>query len=168
MPSIAQQDYLRPSGKALTDCHLLAALAHNIQQGTIFDTIMTVVTLGETDQIRPYSVDSAGYIYLYYPYDAEAVSIQITYTQTQYEGLAAIQDTAGGYYDIPVLALRGGYLAEDVVLDDELTIGGKKIAATVKDGHLVNIAISEVEYNGTEISWEDAQKLIGVRCVDND
>lgn len=173
MPQIAQQDYLRPQGKTQYDCHLLAALAHNIQQGTIFDTIMSYIN-GDEEKVNmrisllQEVADTQTDIYYYDSVSTVMDLISITYTQTQYEGLAAIQDAFEGWDAVPELEKDDGFLY-DTLSGDYVTTGGKKLIPTIgEDGLLSDIEISTQEYPGTEISWEDAQKLIGLPCSPND
>ena len=168
MPSIAQQDYLRPQGKSLNDCHLLAALAHNIQQGTIFDTIIDLYEGGDKSYspIIGHFPDSQSLFF----YDATAEEIQkvsIPYTQTQYEGLAAIQDKQeGGYDQLPSLTKDSGHLYDYSLNGMYICIGGKYREVTT-DGNqkIASLVISDESAapdTYIDISWDDAQKLIGL------
>ena len=164
MPTIAQQDYLRPQGKHTnSDCHLLAALAHNLLQGTLFDTIMVIDYAGEVDEARPIATDGRN-VYFYDAMNGEIAQMGVEFTQTQYEGLAAIQDAADDYTGIPGLGADNdtNLLAETVLGLGAIGVGGKILEATVADGVLVGLSISEQSYPDVEITWEDAQKLIGL------
>lgn len=178
MPSIAQQDYLRPRCKSVNDCHLLAALAHNIQYGTIFDTIIVFEAItGDDDETRPIAYDAdhgAGANVIYYnSANGEVSTIAVPYTQTQYEGLAAIQDGVNDYETIPALIAIRGHLVDEVS-GEYVCVDDKFLSVTVSDDNkIATIAISdESAVEGQEewenISWEDAQKLIGLPVTDND
>ena len=173
MPSIAQQDYLRPQGKSLSDCHLLAALAHNVQQGTIFDTIVSYINVDfEPDNAKViaanYFQPPFAYLHIYDAANSTMETISITYTQTQYEGLAAIQDAEEDWSVIAKLA--DGYNGVDGLYDVKgggwICVGGKKILPTVTNGKIVELSLSNetppVEDSFYNLSWEDAQKLIGL------
>lgn len=171
MPSIAQQDYLRPSGKSVYDCHLFAALAHNIQQGTVFDTVFEMINGdGDTEIDRvlsytPYTTEKN--IYYCDTVDVGIKSFTLEHTQTQYEGLAAIQDAAEYYDNIPALEVKNGFIYDDNVAEGYICVEGKKLAVTVADDSTIAaLAISDESpteaQNFVNISWEDAQKLIGL------
>lgn len=166
MPSIAQQDYLRPQGKSLNDCHLLAALSHNIQHGTIFDTIINFINGDEESvNVRPLQVtDEPKEIYYFDSFNSEISRITIEYAQTQYEGLAAIQDAAEHWDVIPAFNNADGYLSEDELGAGVIGVDGKNLAVTVTNGIITALSISNESGSGTDISWEDAQKLIGLPC----
>ena len=166
MPSIAQQDYLRPQGKYLYDCHLLAALAHDLEQGTIFDSIIGFINSDDEQvYVRPIAITDteAKSIWYWDSFAPSVSSFDIDYTQTQYEGLAAIQDADNDYTSLPELETDSdGYLYATVGNDTLVTVGGKKLAVTVSDDDTIAaLAISNEEYSGFEITWEDAQNLIG-------
>ncbi len=166
MPQIAQQDYLRPSGKSINDCHLLAALAHNIQQGTIFDTLIEAINANAAREIsrivayNPADEDCATVFYCD-TVNTTIAALEICYNSIQYEGLAAIQDARETFDYIPAFRAEGGLLFET---EDSEYVGvdGKKLAVTVKDGKIAALTISEENDTDVDISWEDAQKLIGL------
>lgn len=164
MPQIAQQDYLRPSGKSIKDCHLLAAFAHSIAHGTIFDVIFSYEGDYGLVENRIINKDRHNNLFFMDTDDRSHKTIYVIYTQTQYEGLAAIQDADNSYTSVPVLETDSdGYLFAIVDNDKLVTVGGKKLAVTVSDDDTIAaLAISNDEYSGFEITWEDAQKLIGL------
>ena len=176
MPSIAQQDYLKISCQGTRDCHLLAAIAHNVKQGTLFETVISIITGdGRTFFTRPdaYRVGQMGdvevaLVYFKDPSNPDFEKAQIYYNQTQYEGLAAIQDAINVHTEIPSIDQQEhGLFTHDS--DNYVCVNGKYLVPEIsEDDKLLGITISEESpAAGTDfinISWEDAQKLIGVSC----
>ena len=163
MPSIAQQDYIKIEGKSYNDCHLLAGLAKALQLGTIFDAIINYVDADDdVESVRVINVTN-NFIATYSFQSPGMVDWEIVYTTAQYEGLAAIQDALGIYTEVPDISYDADtYFLREEIDGTLLCVDGKKLIATVADGKLTALAISDEEFEGTEISWEDAQKLIGL------
>lgn len=171
MPSIAQQDYLRivathPSDIPWTVCEVLAGLAGAIAKGTIFDVVIEHQgTDGSFNFVRPFAVSLSSTINTISAWDvfnAGPILYEIEYTQTQYEGLAAIQDATEEYDEVPELMWASDYLQDSN--GKFICVGGKKLSLIVTDSNTIQaLAISDVEdADGLNISFEDAQKLIGL------
>lgn len=188
MPSIAQQDNLRLEAKfgdGRGDYGLQLQLLNAIERKTIFDVIYTIKQEsldGGTSfmEMRPQASaveNSDGekvYGIIFPPVlSQEFLTISIKNTAEQLSGLSAIQQAAD-YYDVLDLAqveLNGvNYLISESDVGS-ICVEGKMLAITVgeDDGEgfapILTIQQSEVVPPSgtiTNISWEDAQKLIGV------
>lgn len=189
MPGIAQQDYLRleaKSGDGTGDYGLQLQLLNAIERKTIFDVIYRIKTEsldGRTlfTEMRPQASavenrDGGKVWMVLFPADItqHPLVFRIANTAEQLSGLSAIQQAAD-YYD--------GLDFSQAELDGvNYLVGGKAAGSICVDGKMLAITLGE--YNGedyapivtiqqsevappsgtiTNISWEDAQKLIGVR-----
>ena len=187
MPSIAQQDNLRleaKSGDGRGDYGLQLQLLNAIERKTIFDVIYRIKEEsldGGTSfmEMRPQAStvensDGGKVCEVIFPADLTQQSLvfRIANTAEQLSGLSAIQQSAD-YYDILAflqVELDGvNYLFEDTA--GSICVEGKMLAITLGEDNgedyapIVTIQQSEVAPPGrtiTNISWEDAQKLIGV------
>lgn len=171
MPSIAQQDYkiIAPKeGRGFNnDAAALGELKKSILNGIGFDCIIkdTVAYDGDFNRVLGfYPNGNTADVWSFG--NSEVLTINMKYTVAQYEGLAAVQeqmDEASGLMSIvPSLTVNGDKLQEDsegyyicvdnkylIVTGDE-TVTALTIAETGPTEHFVNI------------TWEDAQKLIGL------
>ena len=188
MPQAAQQEYIRleaKSGDGRGDYGLQLQLINAIERKTIFDVIYAIKTEsldGGTSvlEMRPQasgvrSGDGKKEYMVVFPAVAsqQAIIFGITNTAEQLSGLSAIQQAAD-YYDSLDFAqadLDGvNYLIEENAAGS-ICVEGKMLAITVGEdvdgiAPIVTIQQSEVAPPSgtiTNISWEDAQKLIGVR-----
>lgn len=174
MPQIAQQDYLRvPHINGIVwdnDMRLLAGLVKGIETKTFFDIVVSWETDG--DIIEDRTIGYSIYDDTIFIGGASIVTIDFEYTATQYEGLAAVQEARaedeGEYVDeAPALQKDSdGFLMEvnsgSFICDED----GHKIIATIADGTLKTVAISdETEVAGLFIPFEEIEKLIGLDCV---
>lgn len=188
MPSIAQQDNLRleaKSGDGRGDYGLQLQLLNAIERKTIFDVIYRIkaesLDGGTTFmEMRPQvggveNSDGQKVYAVIFPavLSQQPLVFRITNTAEQLSGLSAIQQAAD-YYDGLSFAqaeLDGvNYLIEDNAAGS-ICVDGKMLAITLGEDNgedyapIVTIQQSEVAPPSgtiTNISWEDAQKLIGV------
>lgn len=162
IPSIVQQNYLKIEGKSIYDCHLRAGLAKAIQNGTIFDVLITYSHNNDVATCRILSVEAEN-VYIFSTFEGDTVPINISFTATQYEGLAAIQDSIDDYSAIPKFEeYEGGFLNETALGTGFVGVNGNKLSVTVDDGKIAALVISDEENAEIDISLEDAQKLIGL------
>lgn len=178
MPQIAQQDYLRIKPvnglTVVTDAAALGQMRKAVESGTIWDCIVENLTGGEDEPnygkvigyISPNEFGLAT-VSVFDPQNDEAQVVSLYYSITQYEGLAAIQAglRAEGYdiSEVPKLSYDAGLREADggtlVSVDRHYLIPG------IDSGRIVSLSIGEEihsEYEITNITWEDAQKLIGL------
>ena len=188
MPSIAQQDNLRleaKSGDGRGDYGLQLQLLNAIERKTIFDVIYRIKaeSLDEGTlfmEMRPQAItvknsDGGKVCGVIFPVGLtpQPLVFSIANTAEQLSGLSAIQQSAD-YYDGLSLseAELGGvnYLVEEYAAGS-ICVEGKMLAITVGEddgeGHAPILTIQQSEVTPpsgtiTNISWEDAQKLIGV------
>lgn len=182
MPSIAQQDYIviKISQKRYFqyDAEAMAKIAGAISRNTLFDCLIENID----DAQVPYYFKPVGYmpkdktLYYYDAANADMEGMDIPYSESQYQGLAAIQHAIDEKYglmqNLPSLESDG----EDYSLNVATTQGniyvcvnGKKIITTVVEGKIKALSLSETGPAADErfvnITWEDAQKLIGLTLV---
>lgn len=171
MPQIANQDYniVAPqyADTVDRDAAALSVLAGHLERGTIFDVLIENGVDNPDGIARVVSVKDT-IIFIVSPVSGP-INIDADYTPSQYEGLAAVQKACEMTDDLPGLSTYNGYLSQS---QDEifLCVDGKLIAAEV-DGNdkLASISISNespaADADWVNISWEDAQKLIGLPIV---
>lgn len=189
MPSVAQQDNLRleaKSGDGRGDYGLQLQLLNATERKTIFDVIYRIKAEsldGGTSfmEMRPQasaveSRDGGKVCGVIFPagLTQQPLVFRIKNTAEQLSGLAAIQQAADYYEELSLTQaeLDGvNYLIEEKAAGS-ICVEGKMLAITVgeNDGQgfapILTIQQSEVAPPSgtiTNISWEDAQKLIGVR-----
>ena len=175
MPQIAQQDYkvIAPKeGRAVVvDAAALAELKKAILAGIGFDCIVEtakdegVSCLGRIEGLY---ADASCFAFLDM-FNSELSVFGLEYTVTQYQGLAAVQEaideTLGVMNAFPAFSTDDSYLIEDgervlVCVDGKfLTVTG---SATIE---ALTIAETGPTENFVNITWEDAQKLIGLPLV---
>lgn len=189
MPQAAQQEYIRleaKSGDGRGDYGLQLQLINSIERKTIFDVIYAIKResldggtffyesrpqtsgFGYRDGKKEYGVvfPAVG--------SQQPIIFEIKNTAEQLSGLSAIQQAAD-YYDglsFSQAELDGvNYLVEKNAAGS-ICVDGKMLAITLGEDNgedyapIVTIQQSEVAPPSgtiTNISWEDAQKLIGVR-----
>lgn len=175
MPQIAQQDYIRVApkiGRGLNDDAVaLAQLAGHLERGTLFDVLLsdypengslTRVAFFVTDTRQIGFIDSD---------DFSVSAIAVNFSEKQYEGLSAVQlaideYTHGPEQALPLLTTQGQWLMED---NDSIFIcvDGYKLDVDTNEGKLMRLSISQNKPDPdnddwVNITWEDAQKLIGL------
>mgnify|MGYP003300459813 CR=1 FL=1 len=178
MPQIAQQDYLyiRPvnASTVSTDAAALGQLRRAVDNGTIWDCVIKNpfvfdgiagpnwgrVIGAYTEASRRVTIWDAG--------NDEAGVISLLHTQLQYEGLAAIQaslkENGNPVDEIPDLGTANGYLGE-LSYGNYVAVDGHYIIPTITDNKIASLSIGEQISEGDDfinITWEDAQKLIGL------
>lgn len=177
MPQIAQQDYLyiKPEIAVVVgdDAAALGQLKRAMDNGTISDCLVCVpaylaggVTEQNLSKVLSYSPES-GRILCLDSLNQQRI-IYVVYSQQQYEGLAAIQkgENEKGY-EVP--ALPSLISVNEYLQDDEtsayICVEGKYLIGYTDDNdNLEKIVKSDVDAEGrfVNITWEDAQKLIGL------
>lgn len=169
MPQIAQQDYniIRPVvGPTINaDAPAIAKLVENIERGTIFDCLLFNAG-GNNDEYSCVLGANRGAIGFFSVGDNATGIIEFgSLSVEQWQGLAAVQIAAGAT-DIPNLEGYQGFLTEDN-RGSFVCVGGKKLSYTVNDGgYILAVSVSELSPSENDrvadISFEDAQKLIGL------
>lgn len=183
MPQIAQQDYLRIKPvnglTVVTDAAALEQMRKAVESGTIWDCIVENLTGGEDESnygkvigyISPNEFGLAT-VSVFDPQNDEVQVVSLYYSTTQYEGLAAIQAglRAGGYdiSEVPILSVDVGLLREGDG-GTLVSVDGHSLIPNVDSARIVSLSIGEkinpAEESFTNITWEDAQKLIGLPIV---
>lgn len=171
MPQIAQQDYKEIRAKAgriiSIDAAALAEIKKSFLNGTIFDCILMDYD-GSWDFQRVLSAWEDGVIY-FDLLNAEISTIELPYTPTQYQGLAAVQNAIDEkvepMVEIPQLSYEDEYLME--IGGDFICVDGKYLIITTDSGNILKtLIIAETGptpgIGFVNITWEDAQKLIGL------
>ena len=189
MPSIAQQDYIviKPKQERATkdDAAAMAQLAgikERDGQLGFFDVLINKPIVSEGVTIEQYSRVIATYgdkprtrpisLTVYEGTNDEIVNLAVDYSQKQYQGLAAVQEAIdekyGGMNILPVLLTQQvtNYLQEED-MGGYICVDNKYLIATV-DGEDKLISLTMADTGPIEpdafvnITWEDAQKLIGL------
>lgn len=188
MPQVAQQDYLRLGTKSeigAVDYGLQLQLLNAIERKTIFDVTYMIKAEsldGGTSfiEMRPQASgvensDGQKVYMVMFPavLSQQPLVFRIKNTAEQLSGLSAIQQAADYYGELSLAQaeLNGvNYLISESVVGS-ICVEGKMLAITVgeDDGEgfapILTIQQSEVAPPSgtiTNISWEDAQKLVGV------
>lgn len=181
MPQIAQQDYLyiKPvnANVVANDAAALGQLRGAIDKGTIWDCIIFFPCDNEGEdypnisKVLSYNPDK---ITIYDNSADKTAIINVPYTQQQYEVLAAIQreSISNGYDEpstirLPALSLSGS--DRDTLTDSNtgcyICVDSHILKGIKKDSYLDSLTlgeqISELQ-DYINITWEDAQKLIGL------
>ena len=164
MPQVAQQDYNVVKCKSDKDAAAYARLVRATELNTILDTLIDrTAEQNGISKVLAWNpqTNAVGYID---GDDMEITYYSLPYTATQYEGLAAIQDAIDDYSDIPQFEEdEGGFLNETALGAGVVGVDGKKLSVTVSDDDkIAALSISDEEGADVDISWEDAQKLIGL------
>lgn len=173
MPQIAQQDYkvIAPKeGRIFSgDAAALVEIKKSILNGTIFDCLIkdTLVSDGDINRILGLYPDGTSISY-YSQADGNIMTVELPYTVTQYQGLAAVQEALDKEIsiqtNIPLLTKR----MDNVHLGDDnsttfICVDGKFLTVTGSGTiEALTIAGTGPSENFVNITWEDAQKLIGL------
>lgn len=176
MPQIAQQDYkvIAPKeGRSFnTDAAALAELKKSILNGIGFDCLLknTLSDEGTLDRVIGLYQDGSE-IYAFDTGDGEIYHIIAPYTVTQYQGLAAVQEAEDETIELqtqlPVLTRNW----DNIHLSDDnnaafICVGGKYLTVTGSETiEALTIAETGPTGNFFNITWEDAQKLIGLPLI---
>lgn len=174
MPSIAQQDYLNISGKGINDAKAIGAINNAIKRGTVFDIVFRISCSGKEVATKIAAIGKNGdnWEAVFFDY-ATTTALRLSwvqfrdYSDSQFAGLYAIQEAEGNYADLPSLSKTENHLVDNNE-GEPITVNGKYVIPTVENDTLVSVQMSDEEYDGIEVAWEDVQKLIGVFCGDND
>lgn len=170
MPQIAQQDYkvIAPKeGRSLVgDAVAVGELKRSVLNGIAFDCLLKDILADEGTLDRVLGLyEDGSEIYAFNTGDGEIRHMEIPYTITQYQGLAAVQDAMDEEYGlmpaIPVLANSGHLEVDDPTF--AICVDGKYLTVT-GDSTIEALAIAETgpTEDFVNITWEDAQKLIGL------
>lgn len=182
MPQVAQQDYLRIApkiGRGIDrDAAGLARIKQLMQRGTIFDAQITTFFEQDTED----SGDIGRVLYsfadtnlsIYDGYNGEILTLTLSHTAEQYEGLSAVQLAEDDYLGevvtvLPKLSISNTFLndAEQAVI---ICVDDCKLIPTASGGNLASLSISQDKVDPdnddfVNITWEDAQKLIGLPII---
>lgn len=173
MPQIAQQDYKVIAPKEgrgfLKDAAALGELKKSVLNGTILDCLIKDTIDRDGDVNRVLGFYPIGTSVSIYSHANEVIeNIELPYTVEQYEGLSSVQnnmdEVVGLMYKIPEFTVTNGHLE----VDDPsvfICVDGKYLTVTVSA--FDNIEALTIAENGpaedfVNITWEDAQKLIGL------
>lgn len=173
MPQIAQQDYKviapKPGRAFNVDAAALGELKKAVLNGIGFDCIVkdTITSDGDYNRVLGFYPDGSVVDVWSFP-NSQVLTIEISPTVTQYQGLAAVQNAIdeeiGLMTAIPEL-IDNDHLAESSS-SYAICIDGKYL--TITGGETIE-ALTIAETGPTEdfvnITWEDAQKLIGLPLV---
>lgn len=175
MPQIAQQDYkvIAPKyGRDFgNDAAALGELRRSILNGIGFDCLIKDTLSREGDISKVLAFYSVGNLVAVYSVaNTEIENYEIPYSVEQYEGLSAIQlaeDEHRGRIEnyLPTLEDAGHLMVSDN--GDAICVDGKYLTVTADPvtSHIKALAIAEngpSDDNFINITWEDAQKLIGL------
>lgn len=152
-----------------TDAAALAELKKSILNGIGFDCLIKDILNNEGTLDRVLGLyEDGSLIFAFNAGDGEIYHIEIPYTVTQYQGLAAVQEAMDEEYglmdSLPQLR-NSGHLGIDgtvipICVDDKyLTVTGSETIEAL------TIAETGPTENFVNITWEDAQKLIGLPLV---
>lgn len=175
MPQIAQQDYkvIAPKeGRSFNaDSAALAELKKSILNGIGFDCLIkdTIADDGDINRVLGFYPDGSAASY-YSLAEGEVIkTIVLDYTVTQYQGLAAVQnamDDIGLQASLPTFEKEDSHLLASADDDVRVCVDGKYLTV-IGDETIEALTIAETGPTGNfiNISWEDAQKLIGLPLV---
>lgn len=178
MPQIAQQDYKVIAPKLgrefFADAAALGELKKSILNGIGFDCLLKdtlAADSGTLDRLLSFYEDGSYVMYVNVS-DSEIKFSDLPYTVTQYQGLAAVQNAEDEWNEAPVTslpqlsAIRTG--SGSLVLGESeeglnICVGGKYLTVT-GDATIEALTIAETgpAEGFINITWEDAQKLIGL------
>ena len=177
MPQIAQQDYIyiRPvnANTVQNDAAALGQLKKAMESGTAWDCLIIDYSIYEEGiehlgkVLGVYKEPVGGSLYLLDGNGGQIVECVLSNTTTQYEGLAAIQVglKAGGnpISEVPNLMNVGGLQEADG--GNFVSVDGCYLIPTIDSARIVSLSIGDKIPEGADfinITWEDAQKLIGL------
>lgn len=175
MPQIAQQDYKviapKPGRDFKKDAAALGELKRSILNGIGFDCLIKDTLALEGDFSRVLGLYPDGSVVAVYSIpEHQNKEYEMPYTVEQYEGLSSVQNAIDVYGLARVLPLltKG---QDNVHLNEDdsgyfICVDGKYLIVT-GESNIEALAIAE---NGpseyfVNITWEDAQKLIGLPLV---
>lgn len=174
MPQIAQQDYkvIAPKeGRAFgADAAALAELKKSILNGIGFDCLIkdTVSGDGDINRVLGFYLNGSA-VSLYSLADGEITTYDLVYTVPQYQGLAAVQnamDDKGLQNFLPAFERVDTHLQASASDDMSVCVDGKYLTVTGSETiETLSIAETGPTENFVNITWEDAQKLIGLPLV---
>lgn len=181
MPSIAQQDYkiIAPKqGRSFAeDAAALGELKKAILNGIGFDCIIKDTVAGDGDFNRVLGFYPGGELAdVWSVTDSVKLTIAMPHTVIQYQGLAAVQEAIDEYDGTlleKVPAFAGIYvdgIEKSVLVSDDMgyyiCVDGKYLIITFDYATDFIISFEKAESGPAEgfvnITWEDAQKLIGL------
>lgn len=174
MPSIAQQDYIVIKTSAslrpfTIDAAALSQIAGCISRGNIYDCLLQNYDGNDEYFTRIIAfAPSSKTIFFYQWTSGEVDNAEVSYTVTQYQGLAAVQEAEDEILGEVMLALPALKTADSHLIEKEngypICADSKFLIPAVSDGKLASLTIAETgPVNGfVNITWEDAQKLIGL------
>lgn len=176
MPSIAQQDYKviapKPGRDCSTDAAALGELKKAVLNGIGFDCLLKDIAAdeGTLGRILGFHEDSFS-VDVWDAANSQSVNIELPCTVTQYQGLAAVQQAVDEKYglmgSLPLLTtVSHNYLSEDD-LGGHICVDNKYLIITVGEGgKLTSLTMADTGPSQSDtfvnITWEDAQKLIGL------
>lgn len=178
MPQIAQQDYKviapKPGRDCSTDAAALGELKKAVLNGIGFDCLLKDIAAdeGTLGRILGFHEDSFS-VDVWDAANSQSVNIELPCTVTQYQGLAAVQqaiDEQEGMMDrLPVLTADGNhYLAEDD-FGGYICVDNKFLLASPINMKIASLTMADTGPGEGDdfvnITWEDAQKLIGLPLV---
>lgn len=187
MPSIAQQDYIiiaPKEGRALNqDAAAMGQLKKAVLNGTSFDCLLKHFQepLANTlDRVLGIGIDGSSggaAIHISNIADNSVEVLELLYTPEQYSGLATVQEAEDielgeVLTEMPSLVKANSGLIENILVENAggylICVNGKYLIVTGEET-ITALAISDEgpgESDGfVNISWEDAQKLIGLPIV---
>lgn len=174
MPSIAQQDYIviktSASPRPFTiDAAALSQIAGCMSRGNIYDCLLQNYDGNDEYFARIIAFAPSSKTIFYYEWNSgEMDSIEVDYTVTQYQGLAAVQEAEDEIEGEVMLALPALGTADSHLIEEEndypICVDGKFLIPAVSGGKLASLTIAETGPGEgfINITWEDAQKLIGL------
>lgn len=176
MPQVAQQDYIKvvpKEGRNITaDAAAMAQIVGLMNRGTIMDAEMIVSWFG-TGYYKAKCIAYGKNEIAYFdsPDLGEVRLVDVDFTEKQYEGLSAIQLAEDAFFGETQGAMPELGLADDEYLSDAysgtlICVDDYKLIATINSGNLAALSISDQKPapggDFVNITWEDAQKLIGL------
>lgn len=173
MPQIANQDYniVAPQyADCITvDAAAMGVLVGHLKRGTIFDVLVEkYYDPNDTTSriINAYiRADGQGGIRAWSDAEGEFPLLVFLYTQTQYEGLAAVQEACGIHDSLPVFEVTGSSYLSETESGNILCVDGKMLSVG-GTGEIESLEMTNLDpipgFDSKDISWEDAQKLIGL------
>ena len=187
MPSIAQQDYIvikpKQGRAAQNDAAALSQLAGIKERNGglgFFDVLIADPINSEMPEEAQFSRVVATYggesrasgivLTVYDGTNDEFLNIQVRYFQAQYQGLAAVQQAMDELFglqnSVPTLEVNDAHILASANDDAFVCIDGKYLLPEKAGGKLASITIAETgpgeDTPFVNITWEDAQKLIGL------
>lgn len=180
MPQIAQQDYLRivPAkgrGGIAQDAEAFVRMKQSLHRGTILDVAITTAFEEDTEdsgyigRVIGYHGDTS--VFVYDGFNNEIVTLLLPYSEAQYEGLSAVQLAEDAYLGETMTELPKIGRVNDVYLSETnksmwICINDYILTVSMSGGKLTGLTISGEKVdpgnNWVNITWEDAQKLIGL------